>query len=40
MSRQQTARGLGSERWVLVLALVNLILAGAILWFAVSQGWP
>jgi hypothetical protein len=32
--------GLGSERWVLVLPLVNLILADAILWFAVSQGWP
>jgi len=26
--------------WVLVLALVNLILADAIVWFVVAQGWP
>jgi len=26
--------------WVLVLALVNLILADAIVWFAIAQGWP
>jgi hypothetical protein len=25
---------------VLVLALVNLILADALVWFAVAQGWP
>jgi len=26
--------------WVLVLALVNLLLANAIVWFAIAQGWP
>jgi len=26
--------------WVLVLALVNLILANAIVWFVIAQGWP
>jgi hypothetical protein len=26
--------------WVLVLALVNLALANAIVWFAIAQGWP
>jgi hypothetical protein len=25
--------------WVLVLALVNLILADAIVWFVTAQGW-
>ena len=25
--------------WVLVLALVNLILANAIVWFVIAQGW-
>jgi hypothetical protein len=26
--------------WVLVLTLVNLILADAIVWFVIAQGWP
>jgi len=26
--------------WVLVLALVNLMLANAIVWFVIAQGWP
>ena len=26
--------------WVLVLALINLILADAIVWFVIAQGWP
>jgi hypothetical protein len=26
--------------WILVLALVKLILANAIVWFAIAQGWP
>jgi len=26
--------------WVLVLALVNLILADAIVWFVFAPGWP
>jgi len=26
--------------YVLVLALVNLILANAIVWFVIAQGWP
>jgi hypothetical protein len=26
--------------WVLVLALVNLALANATVWFAIAQGWP
>ena len=26
--------------WVLVLTLVNLVLADAIVWFAIAQGWP
>jgi len=26
--------------WVLVLALVNLILADAIVWFIIAPGWP
>ena len=26
--------------WVLVLALVNLLLAHAIVWFVIAQGWP
>jgi hypothetical protein len=25
--------------WVLVLALVNLLLANAIVWFVIAQGW-
>jgi len=25
---------------VLVLALVNLLLADAIVWFVIAQGWP
>jgi len=26
--------------WGLVLALVNLILANAIVWLVIAQGWP
>lgn len=26
--------------WVLVLALINLILANAIVWLVIAQGWP
>jgi len=26
--------------WVLALALANLILADAIVWFSIAQGWP
>jgi len=26
--------------WVLVLALVDLVLADAIVWFVIAQGWP
>jgi hypothetical protein len=26
--------------WLLVLTLANLILASAIVWFAIAQGWP
>jgi hypothetical protein len=26
--------------WLLVLTLVNLILANAIVWFVIAQGWP
>jgi hypothetical protein len=26
--------------YVLVLTLLNLLLANAIVWFAVAQGWP
>jgi hypothetical protein len=26
--------------WVLVLALVNLGLADALVWFVIAQGWP
>jgi hypothetical protein len=26
--------------WVLMLALLKFILADAIVWFAVAQGWP
>jgi hypothetical protein len=26
--------------WLLVLTLVNLLLANAIVWFVVAQGWP
>jgi hypothetical protein len=26
--------------YVLVLTLVNLILANAIVWFVIAQGWP
>jgi hypothetical protein len=26
--------------WLLVLTLVNLLLANAIVWFVVPQGWP
>jgi hypothetical protein len=26
--------------YVLVLTLVNLILADAIVWFVIAQGWP
>jgi len=26
--------------WVLVLALVNLLLANAIVWFVIAQEWP
>jgi hypothetical protein len=26
--------------WLLVLTLANLILADAIVWFAIAQGWP
>jgi len=26
--------------WLLVPALVNLILANAIVWFVIAQGWP
>jgi len=26
--------------WVLALAPVNLILADAIVWFVIAQGWP
>jgi len=26
--------------WLLVLTLVNLVLADAIVWFVIAQGWP
>jgi hypothetical protein len=26
--------------WLLVLTLVNLILADALVWFVIAQGWP
>ena len=26
--------------WLLVLTLVNLMLADAIVWFVIAQGWP
>jgi len=26
--------------WFLVLTLVNLLLANAIVWFVIAQGWP
>jgi hypothetical protein len=26
--------------WLVRLTLVNLILADAIVWFAIAQGWP
>ena len=26
--------------WLLVLTPANLILADAIVWFAIAQGWP
>jgi hypothetical protein len=26
--------------WLLVLTLVNPILANAIVWFVIAQGWP
>jgi hypothetical protein len=26
--------------WVLVLTPVNLLLANAIVWFAIARGWP
>ena len=26
--------------WLLVLALVDLALANAIVWFVIAQGWP
>jgi hypothetical protein len=32
--------GSGANGWVQVLALVSLILADAIVWFAIAQGWP
>jgi len=26
--------------WLLVLTLVNLLLANALVWFVIAQGWP
>jgi hypothetical protein len=26
--------------WLLVLTLVDLVLANAIVWFVIAQGWP
>ena len=26
--------------WLLVLTLVNFVLANAIIWFVIAQGWP
>jgi hypothetical protein len=36
------ARELGGRvrGWLIVLTLVNLILANAIAWFVIAQGWP
>jgi len=37
--RQEAVAG-PMNGWVLVLALLNLLLANAIVWFAIAQGWP
>jgi len=39
MVRQEAVARL-MHGWVLVLALVNLILADAIVWFVIAPGWP